>query len=348
MVYFLDGMISDLVGTAITTGIHNSRERAATAHWYSPLSRLGRCGIFSLRAWEARDLVLRAVSDAGLDTCQVAYDLRLPGTNIGQILAAGPQGVAVVESLIGDDHITAVRRAGDASLALSTLAGEDFPVYAFVCRAELEEEPRQLPGPSGNPVTVTGLPWLSGLLRRQLAYSTVDRPLPDRLDLPLVAAQWRADHQRLLASRAVRQLPPQWWWLIEDLYLDDRNPGTADLVVAGPGGVFVIDFSMTGDDDAVARVCLQAGRLRGYLPHVDVLPMIVSESVTTTRYGPNDPAGYPVAWLNPSHALAFIEGTRRRGLATHEIGILNTPAPGWIRRVTVEPSGEIVTYFQGR
>jgi hypothetical protein len=38
--------------------------------------------------------------------------------------------------------------------------------------------------------------------------------------------------------------------------------------------------------------------------------------------------------LHPEQALAFL-GSVRRGLALPEIGVLNAPAPGWSRQVSV-------------
>jgi hypothetical protein len=219
-------------------------------------------------------------------------------------------------------------------------------VHTFVCRADSSDEPREVPGPSGSPVTVAGLPWLDGCLRRRLGYSPLATRAPDEVRPLVEAAQWRTGEQSDLAGAALRWLPPQQWWIIQDLYLDDGHPSTVDLVVAGPSGVFAIDFSMTCDDESIARVSLHASRLRAYLPHVEVLPMIVSESAAATRSGPKDRAGYPIPCVKPGQALAFIRNIRRRGPMPYEIATLNAPNPGWGRQVAIGPNGVPNTHYQ--
>jgi hypothetical protein len=140
-------------------------------------------------------------------------------------------------------------------------------------------------------------------------------------------------------------LPVQWWWLIRDLYLDDGAWGTIDLAVIGPGGVFAVEFSATGADDCVARVSHHALRLRGYLPHCDVVPVIVTPAVAAARFGPNDASGYPIAWVSPPDLLGFLHGVRRRGLVPQQISMLNWPAPGWYRRLEICPDGAVDTLY---
>jgi hypothetical protein len=331
MPYHLASAVGAIVGRAIANEIHNSRQRAAVAHWHSPLSRLGRCGIFSLRMNRAAGEVRKAIDEAGSPSWHTASGLRLTAGDTGQLVTVTADWASVIEVQVDEDCAAAVRLADDGRQALAERLGPDRPVYPFVCLANSESEPRELPAPSGAAVAVTGLPWLSGLLRNRLGPST------DAADpvMEIAAAQWRADTLDSLTFDVVQGSCPQGSWVIRNLLPDDRIPETIDLTVAGPTGVFVIAAAVTGDQQTAERVCLDAARVRSYLPHTDVIPVIVSRSVTAPRFGPADNAGYPIAWLPPEQALEFLGSVRRRGLALAEIGVLNAPAPGWSRQVSV-------------
>ncbi|MFI5891856.1 hypothetical protein ACIA5D_17270 [Actinoplanes sp. NPDC051513] len=233
------------------------------------------------------------------------------------------------------DCAAAVRIADAGRQALAGRLGPDRPVHPFVCLADSTSEPRELPAPSGAVVVVTGLPWLSGLLRNRLGAGTeAAEPDPET-----AAARWRGITLGSLRVEAIRRAYPPGTWVIENLLPDDRIPQTIDLVIAGPTGAFVIAADVEGDQQTVERVSFGAARLRAYLPHIDVIPAIVSRSVTAPRFGPADNAGYPIAWLQPEQALAFLGSVRRRGLTLPEVAVLNAPAPGWYRHVTIIGDG---------
>jgi hypothetical protein len=275
--------------------------------------------------------VRRALDEAGSLGWHTASGLRMTIGDTWQLAIVAADRAAVIEVQVDEDCAAAVRLADTGRRALAEWLGPDCPVQPFVCLANSTSEPRELPAPSGTAVTVTGLPWLPGLLRSRLG------PGPEAadLDMMIATAQWRVNTLDSLACGVLRGCYPPGSWVIRNLLPDDRIPETIDLVIAGPTGVFVIAAAVTDDQQTVERVCFDAARLRAYLPHTDVIPMIVSRSVTTPRFGPADNAGYPIAWLHPEQALAFLGSVRRRGLALPEIGVLNAPAPGWFRQVSV-------------
>jgi hypothetical protein len=330
MSYRLTGAIGSLAGHAIANQIHYSHQQAALAHWHSPLSRLGRSGIFSLRMNKAADEVRKAIDEAGSPDWHTVSGLRATAGDTWQFLTVAADRAAVIEVQVEDDCAAAVRLADAGRRALAERLGTDRPVHPFVCLADSTSEPRELPAPSGVAVAVTGLPWLSGLLRSRLGPGAeADEP-----DTETEAAQWRATTLCSLTFNALRRFHVPGSWVIQNLLPDDRIPETIDLVIAGPTGVFVIAAEVTDDQRAVERVSFDAARLRAYLPHVDVIPTIVSRSIAAPRFGPADNAGYPIAWLHPDHTLGFIGSVRRRGLSLPEIGVLNAPAPGWLRQVS--------------
>lgn len=351
----LAGTVGAIAGRLIANEIDKSRQRAATAHWHSPLSRLGRSGILSLRMNLAVDKVREAVEEAASPSWHTISGPRLTAGDTWQLVIVAPGGAAVIEVDVEEDCAAPVRLADAGRRALADRVGPGRPVYPFVCLTNSTSEPRRLPAPSGTAVAVAGLPWLAGLLRTQLgrgasrgtaapgssgqrrhfASGRFHGARATGLDPELAAAQWRADTVDSLASAVLRGFYPPGSWVIPNLLPDDRIPESIDLVMAGPTGVFVIAAAVTGDQRTVERVCLDAARLRGYLPYSDVIPMIVSESVTEPRFGPADNAGYPIAWLHPEQAVAFLGSVRRRGLALPEIGVLNAPAPSWSRLVSV-------------
>jgi len=339
MVYFLGSILA----TAAANQARNSRARAEAAQWHSPLGQLGRCGILSLRIRKALDDTLHQAYEAALPDGLVGNDVRLPWGGALPIVVAVGGRAAVVEPVIGPDVVAAVQRADEASTALAALTSPGYVSATLVCRADTEEEPRALPGPSGRSVTVTGLSWLSGLLRQRLSDAGTTE-LPAALAEPFAAAEWRARHQWNLSRAAARALPSPWWWFIRDLYLDDGGE-PIDLALAGPGGVFAVKFSMSGTGDCLARVSGQCERLRRYLFRSDVVPVVATATAPAVRFGPSDAAGNPVAWLDPQHLLGFLSSVRRRGVVPQDVAMLNAPAHGWYRRLEAGPDGAASTLF---
>ncbi|WP_432838525.1 hypothetical protein [Dactylosporangium sp. CA-092794] len=317
--------IGSMVGSAVGRAVRNERARAEEAHWHSPMSRLGRCGVTSLRWRKATEEVMDAIDTAAGGRWRRANGVA--GFGVQCFLVFGAGRAAVVWTVIGDDYVAAVQGADSAARAVEA-------VRAFVCRADLADEPRDLPAPSGRSVTVSGLPWLAGLLRTTL--SDGEALVPEGLEARLAAGERRLLHQWNADCAALQSCPPQWWWYISDLYLDDGLPEPLDLVMAGPGGVFVCGFG-----SGVADVGRQAQRVRGYLPMAEVLPVIVDERVEANRFGPADAAGLPIAWLHPDRLLDFVLRTQRRGLAAPQISTLNFPAPDWYRRLDKRLDGTV-------
>jgi hypothetical protein len=335
--HIFGALIGTAVGTVVANEVHKGRERAALARRLSPHGRLGLSGIASLRYYHAAEDVYDM-------TCEAGDWFVLRGARLGRhempFVVISDDWAVVVNPMIGADHVGGVRAADEAAAVLTAWTAPDpLPVTSILCRADTEDEPRDVPGPSGGTVTITGLPWLTGVLRQRIG--AVDRrtPGPESLDEPFTSGSWRSSRRYALYWAAVGRLPARDWWVVPRLMLDDAYPEPVDLLLAGPNGVFVVELSKTGAGDCADRVAHNAQRLRGYLPAADVVPVVVSDSVTTPRFGPADLAGNPIAWLHQDGLLDFVCGTRRRGVGWQEVGVLNNPGTGYYRRVVPDTDG---------
>ncbi len=333
MAYFLGAAIGNAVGAVASTAIDNARRNRAIARWNSPLSRLGRCGIYSLRLGKAVSDTWNAVYEAGSLEWTFSGSVEFGGIRAPEriVLFAAEAG-ALIEVIIGDEYVAAVRRTDEAVQALHAhLRHPGIPLHGFVCRADAQEEPRELPAPSGNRITVTGMPWLSGLLRARLGDNDKVSCVPDGFRPEMKASAWRETKQHDLYYGTIERFPQ--WWTIRDLRLDDGLHESIDIVSIGPAGVLAVEVSNMEPGAGVGRVSRHAHRLRDRLPQVDVVPVIVTDEVTQMRFGPEvDTAGYPIAWIHPEQFYEFARQLSRRGPGHPEIAFLNAPAPGWWRR----------------
>jgi len=323
---------------------HLAQRRAVEqqARWHSPLSRLGRCGIFSIRAENAVVGVLNAVADASQNRWRVASDVRYLDNRGGadELLVFGNGRMVVVRAVMGTDYSAAVARVDYGAQAVCAVGMPEADVSRIVCRADTTDEPRPLPGPSGSEVMVTGLPWLSGLLRRELdRVAGAASEVPEALQEPFSRAWWRLDQKWTLSQQSLRCLAAQSWWVAKDLYLDDGIGDPVDLVLAGPGAVFVLEFERTATAETASRVIWQAHRLRGYLPYATIAPIVVREDDHYPSGWPVDPSLYPVAALAPDQVLGYAGRAAARGLPPPAIATLNAPWPQWWRRVTFRSDG---------
>lgn len=354
MAYLMGAALGIATGAIIdTVQQRNVQQRVLQqqTHWRSPLSRLGRCGIFSLRVTDAVGEVVSKIAEADTGEWSYANDVRCDGSQAGvdQLVIYVDGRAAVIQAILHADYPAAVRLADLGVQAVSLAAGRRLPVSAYVCRVDAADEPRTLPGPSGSEVTVTGLPWLSGLLRRRLvsdpddADGVIDHDggAPSGLRLALVDASWRAKQKAMLVEQSLRALPAHLWWSAVNLYLDDQMTDSVDFVLAGPGGVFVIEFARTARMEDAFRAVRQSQRLRQYLPYSAIVPMVVCEQVTNVADWPArvDVSAHPVPALQPDHMVDYLLRATARGIGPHELATLNAPWPGWYRQVWFGPGG---------
>lgn len=343
MAYFL-GAAAIVAADIAIDGVLHRRSVAAQnrdiALWNSPLSRLGRCGIYSLRATEAVEDVLTEISENEGPGWLYTNGLNFAGGRVPErIVVFAAEAVAVIDVILYEDYAFAVRYADEAALELTDrLCLPRIPVFGFVCRASLDEEPRYLPAASGRPVGVTGRPWLPGLLRARLGDNDEISSLPDHFWPAFQAGSWAYEQQSHLFWDTLREFPH--WWTIINLRLDDGQDETVDVVCAGPHAVFAIDVSNVDPDGSVKRISRHIHRLRAYLPQANLVPVIITDSVRRMEFGPQvDTAGNPIAWVNPGCFTEFARKVRLRGLSPAEIAFLNAPAPGWTRSVGFGPDG---------
>ncbi len=348
MAYFLGAAFVVAADVAIDGVMHMrsvARQNRAIALWNSPLSRLGRCGIYSLRATTAVEEALTEIYEIEPYGWTYTNGLYFAGSRVPErIVVFASAAVAVIDVILYEDYAFAVRYVDEAALELTDrLCLPRIPVFGFVCRAGLDEEPRYLPAASGRPVGVTGRPWLPGLLRARLGDSDEGSCLPDHFEPAFQAASWAYEQQSNLFWDMLREFPH--WWTIMNLRLDDEQDETVDLVCAGPNAVFAIDVSNVDPDGSVKRISRHIHRLRAYLPWANLVPVIITDSVRRMEFGPHvDTAGNKIAWINPDCFTEFARKVRLRGLSAAEIAFLNAPAPGWRRTVGFGPDGPEVSW----
>ncbi|BCJ75260.1 hypothetical protein CS0771_48040 [Catellatospora sp. IY07-71] len=303
----------------------------------SPLRRLGVCGLWSLRRSFGAERVAMALGEAALPGWTMVRSPIWHGvSSLGRFAYVGPDRAVLVESVLDEENSSAVARLDDAAGELAAVLGRSSATVGAVACVSGDVEPRDLPGPSGRLVTVTGTTWLCGLLRSRYVVDGPERAVGP----PAIASDGpRRAAQRALYVELVDKLPG--WWTVPELVLDDGGGEPFDLVAVGCTGVLVVDVSQDLTDIRVARLARWTRRLRTVLPVSDVIPVAISSGPDV--YGPQtDDAGYQIAWIDPDRLAAFAAGLSCRGVDVQQLALLNQPTPFWSRRVRRDASGVTV------
>jgi hypothetical protein len=347
----MSNILGAVAATVVTVGVTNviqSRRAYNTAqHWNSPLSRLGRSAILTGYTTNAINRTFTAINDvAAPDWITLPSPSALGG--IERFTVISGEHLAMVETALGEDYIGAVRRVDEHAWKLSQQV-DGTPVHRIVCRADTTDELRELPGPSGTPVTVTALPWLGGLLRRSLDRHTQPQPVdPHFRQLLSTTERIVVEHgntyvrlTRELVQPTTAGYAAHPWWIVKDLYLDDGIPGTPRPGTRWPDRRLRRALSRqrhSADRHRRQRLHLATARLPAHLrrhpSHRHQRP-----HRTPVRTGPR--RGAVPDRLPTDRVADFIRTTTVRGLQQHEVSMLYTPLPGWHRRP--EPVGDGVS-----
>jgi hypothetical protein len=343
--YFVASLTGELVGRAVAKQRilkHHKQElefqRRAIARRAHPLTRLGIAGILSTRVeWAAKDVreVLLAVQEVDW---ALSEGIRLPNGASAGVAVARLRNRALVIELSLDGYAPGdVARADSAAWTVSALDGHRLSVAPILCviGAQPEVEPRNLPGPSGNPVTVAGPSWLRGVLRQCVG---APRALPGAPPEGLIKAMAVANDGHVMRNGQycdlLQALNPACWWIVERLFLDDGYEPPLGCVVVGVSGTYVLGYEAGDRAQAVDLARFNADRLRSYLPFPGVVPVVVSFTADpgtdiqlTGRNGVFDPL-----IINPSDTLRLVLNSRLPALLPAQIHQLIAPLPGWWRR----------------
>jgi hypothetical protein len=342
---FVGSFTGELVGRAIANQRVLKRHRQElelqqrfAVHRAHPLTRLGIAGIISTRVHWAVDDVLQAVQAVGGLDWAFSDGVELPdGASGGVAVTRLRNRVLVIVVSLDGYSPTDVARADWVAWTVSSLDDHRLSVAAILCvvGAEPEVEPRDLPGPSGNPVAVLGPSWLLGVLRQRMgAPQAVEGDPPECLVKAMSVAGDRAIMRGELVCDLLRSLNPACWWIVECLFLDDGHVPPVGCVVAGMYGTFVLEFEV-GDRTLVVDLArFNASRIRSYLPFPDVVPIVVSMAaepgvdIRLTGGGAHEPL-----IVNPSDILRLVLNSRMPALKPPQIAQLIAPLHGWSRQV---------------
>jgi hypothetical protein len=328
----------EVLGGVLSSQLQRDERRRQEAHLRAPLTRLGVSGIVSVRERSALDEVIADLADAADPEWSWAREVSLlpMSPDRAEAVVAAGQEVVVVEFAHGDDQPEAVAHADLLVDAVAEMVSEETTVNAVVCVVDDSSEPRELPARSGLLVTVTGSAWLAGVVHQVLGS---DGWCDEELGRRLAAAQERFEMRTEVVSRLLTQLNPASWWIVENLGLDDGGGESIGTVVAGPTGVFAVEYAVDAHDqaDALTRAGHAAQRLSAYLPWQGAVPVVVISPGAQPL--PAAPQVVP-----STHLVDFVWHAGLRGIDARAVGWLNHPLPGWTRTPQFPPDGEPWTY----
>jgi hypothetical protein len=314
--------------------------------------RLGMCGSRSTKAWMSINRIdnllgqIRSAHNETLPKLAHSVDL-LSTTRLAHNVMVLGDHVLVVWSQPGINPPLArlVAWADCFATAIDALTEGGARQTATVCLVDTDEEPRQLPGPSGRDITVTGLPWLAGIARQailpgqqmleELASQDDGRPLADGWTWPRLERQMRSAVQAAsdLATPYLALMPNPSWWVVRQLQLDDGADEPLELVAVGPTGVFVLEPDRGAVAVAQERALRGAGRLHAYLPYADCIPIVVDQAAANTGVL-TDAAGRMLCWWLPPDAIAAaVQRSPTRGVDPRTSAWLNAPLAGLRRSI---------------
>lgn len=291
-----------------------------------PLRRLGLAIIDSSR----QSLLEARAAEA---VCALAQD-----SSCGWWLASGVRsGVGNRSLLIASAdrfvciHVNGLLAAREAASSLRALT-EDSSLKAHAIVAV-----EQLPISSSEPTagmpafaTVAQLPTLVGrILEQSGPYEPERHP---RFSRVLYDSQVSERQRSLAMTHLLDQLARR--WLIAENVLVPGLPAPIDVLVAGPGGVYVC---AAGGIDAVAAAftaIANAGHLAAHCrgTGVHVTPVVLAEPCTSAHQ--LEVSSERRAWVLPADQLAeAFRAADRSGIAVRGLRRVRRPAPGWEYRV---------------
>jgi hypothetical protein len=327
-----------------------------------PLTRLGVCGIESLRRDIAVNKAYHVLGEIFDEHGGWPMDL---GDRVDVLSAFGPADnvmvlgdhVLMVQSQVEDRSLRLpdlVARVDGLAAAVAQLADKGSRLTAVVCLTDSSEEPRELPGPSGGAVTVTGLDWLAGIARRAVlpgqrvldelesrddGQSLRDDLVWSRLEKQLANAVRTSVDLHAVDSSL---LPVPGWWVIRRLQLDDGNDEPIELAAVGPTGAFVLQPDRGVRDAAQERAVRGARRLHQYLPWTSCVPVVIDRDATEEGSAFSGSAGPGAGWiLRPDRAAEALRRSPTTGVDVRTIAWLNAPIDGWRRTVGGDSSRDV-------